>query len=117
MEELFEVDPFGDPQILSSLDEIKPTKETLFANFDPRYLDKTDAEIFLRHVLSVLSFRYMILGIFKALKKRKYVSFVFRLYDGFVQWCAYVITLLFPLLMIGAVAALIQSFTQDTSTR
>ena len=117
VEELFEVDPFGDPQILSSLDEIKPTKETLFANFDPRYLDKTDAEIFLRHVLSVLSFRYMILGIFKALKKRKYVSFVFRLYDGFVQWCAYVITLLFPLLMIGAVAALIQSFTQDTSTR
>jgi hypothetical protein len=102
LEDLLVLDRRGQSTVQDKFITVVPTVTEPFANFNPKEFATTPIQLFVNHVLDVITFRFMWRGLTQSWEDEKYASFAFRIFDGFLEWMTYMTQLLFPLITILA---------------
>mmetsp|Transcript_12718 Transcript_12718/g.29561 ORF Transcript_12718/g.29561 Transcript_12718/m.29561 type:complete len:377 (+) Transcript_12718:402-1532(+) len=111
LDETLYTDPVtGQVKIVKELEEITSTPDKPFANLtrDSTIVGNIEWDVFLNYYLKVLSFRMMAQMLWRALEERKFALFVFRFFDGILQWSAFVLQVVFPVYAFIAIYAMLR---------
>uniref|UniRef100_A0A7S4M9V9 Uncharacterized protein n=1 Tax=Odontella aurita TaxID=265563 RepID=A0A7S4M9V9_9STRA len=101
LDDLF-VTKHGKVKLDKSLDKIGPPDEK-FVNFDPDDQGELGKRMFAYHAANVLLLKHVFPGLKNVWTKKHFRSFWFRLFDGLLEWIAYVVTLSFPFFVVVAI--------------